>query len=104
MGLKRRVEMILLNIFNYVIVIAKETIQIGIDEETTKFVNRLIRSGFFKTKSDAIRYILSIGMTATNKFPEVSDKIEKLKLMERSIGMTHIYLKFTNQKFTALQE
>ena len=64
----------------------KETIQIRIDEETSKFVNRLLRSGLFKTKSEAFRYILSKGVTAAEKFPEVSDKVDKLMFKEKSIG------------------
>ena len=50
---------------------AKETIQIRIDEETAKIVNLLLGSGLFKTKSEALRYILSLGITAANRFPEV---------------------------------
>ena len=49
--------------YNYVIVMAKETIQIRIDEETSKYVERMLRSGLFKTKSDALRYILSAGIS-----------------------------------------
>ena len=71
---------------------AKETIQIRIDEETSKFVNRMLRSGLFRTKSDAIRYILSAGMTAAAKFPEVSEKVEKLKSMEKTTGRPPIKL------------
>ena len=54
-----------------VFVMAKETIQIRIDEETAKIVNLLLGSGLFKTKSEALRYILSLGITAANRFPEV---------------------------------
>ncbi len=54
-----------------VLVMAKETIQIRIDEETAKIVNLLLGSGLFKTKSEALRYILSLGITAANRFPEV---------------------------------
>ncbi|MGC8505219.1 MAG: hypothetical protein ACP5NK_00705 [Thermoplasmata archaeon] len=71
---------------------AKQTIQIRIYEETARFVNRLLWSGLFKTKSEALRYILSMGITATNKFPEVSEKVEKLKFMEKSIGRIPIEL------------
>ncbi|MCL4480714.1 MAG: ribbon-helix-helix domain-containing protein, partial [Candidatus Thermoplasmatota archaeon] len=63
---------------------AKETIQIRIDEETSRFVNRMLSSGLFRTKSEAIRYILSAGITAAAKFPEVSEKVEKLKSMEKT--------------------
>lgn len=65
---------------------AKETIQIRINEETAMFVNRMLLSGIFKTKSEALRYILSMGISATEKFPEISAKVEKLKLMEKSTG------------------
>lgn len=71
---------------------AKETIQIRIDEETSKFVNRMLRSGIFKTKSDALRYILSVGITAVAKFPEVSEKVERLKSMEKTTGRLPIEL------------
>ncbi len=78
--------------YHYVIVMAKETIQIRVDEETSKFVNRMLRSGLFRTKSDAIRYILSAGITAASKFPEVSEKVEKLKSMEKTTGRPPIEL------------
>ncbi|MCL5439567.1 MAG: hypothetical protein M1595_01490 [Candidatus Thermoplasmatota archaeon] len=71
---------------------AKETIQIRIDEETSKFVNRMLRSGLFRTKSDALRYILSAGITAAAKFPEVSEKVERLKSMEKTTGRPPIEL------------
>lgn len=71
---------------------AKETIQIRIDEETSKFVNRMLRSGIFRTKSDALRYILSVGITAVAKFPEVSEKVERLKSMEKTTGRLPIEL------------
>ena len=71
---------------------AKETIQIRIDEETSKFINRMLRSGLFSTKSDALRYILSSGMSAAAKFPEVSEKVERLKSMERTAGRPPIEL------------
>lgn len=70
----------------------KETIQIRIEEETAKFVNRLLGSGLFKTKSEALRYILSMGITAVNRFPEVYEKIAKLKVMEKSTGRTPVEL------------
>lgn len=65
---------------------AKETIQIRIDEQTAKFVDKMLLAGIFKTKSEAFRYILSMGISATEKFPEISAKVEKLKLMEKSTG------------------
>ena len=71
---------------------AKETIQIRIDEETSKFVNRMLRTGLFRTKSDALRYILSAGITAVGKFPEVSEKVERLKSMEKASGRPSIEL------------
>ena len=71
---------------------AKEKIQIRIDEETSKFVNLMLRSGLFRTKSDALRYILSAGITAAAKFPEVSEKVEKLKSMEKTSGRPPIEL------------
>ena len=71
---------------------AKETIQIRIDEETSKFVNRMLRSGIFRTKSDALRYILSVGITAVARFPEVSEKVERLKSMEKTTGRPPIEL------------
>ena len=78
--------------YHYVIVMAKETIQIRIDEETSKFVNRMLRSGLFRTKSDAIRYILLAGINAAAKFPEVSEKVEKLRSMEKTTGRLPIEL------------
>jgi hypothetical protein len=78
--------------YNYVIVMAKETIQIRINEETAMFVNRLLLSGIFKSKSEALRYILSMGISATKKFPEISAKVEKLKFMEKSTGRISIDL------------
>lgn len=71
---------------------AKKTIQIRIDEDTYKFVNKLIRSGLFKTKSEALRYILSMGITAAEKFPEVFEKVERLTAIERSTGRNPILL------------
>ncbi len=71
---------------------AKKTIQIRIDEDTNKFVNKLIRSGLFKTKSEALRYILSMGITAAEKFPEVFEKVERLTAIERSTGRNPILL------------
>ena len=71
---------------------AKETIRIRIDEETSKFVNRMLRTGLFRTKSDALRYILSAGITAAAKFPEVSEKVERLKSMEKASGRLFIEL------------
>ena len=65
---------------------AKVTIQIRIDEETYKFVNRMLRSCLFRTKSDALRYILPLRMTSDAKFPEISEKDEKLKSMEKTAG------------------
>ncbi|MCL5787988.1 MAG: ribbon-helix-helix domain-containing protein [Candidatus Thermoplasmatota archaeon] len=70
----------------------KKTIQIRIDEDTYKFVNKLIRSGLFKTKSEALRYILSMGITAAEKFPEVFEKVERLTAIERSTGRNPILL------------
>ncbi|MCL4342112.1 MAG: hypothetical protein M1431_08480 [Candidatus Thermoplasmatota archaeon] len=63
---------------------AKETIHIRIDEETSKFINRMLRSGLFRTKSDALRYILSAGITSASNFPDVSEKVERLKSMEKT--------------------
>ena len=71
---------------------AKKTIQIRIDEDTYKFVNKLLRSGLFKTKSEALRYILSMGITAAEKFPEVFEKVERLTAIERSTGRNPILL------------
>ncbi|MCL5786988.1 MAG: hypothetical protein AAE987_07300 [Thermoplasmataceae archaeon] len=70
----------------------KKTIQIRIDEDTYKFVNKLLRSGLFKTKSEALRYILSMGITAAEKFPEVFEKVERLTAIERSTGRNPILL------------
>ena len=71
---------------------AKETIRIRIDEETSKFVNRMLRTGLFRTKSDALRYILSAGITAAAKFPEVSEKVERLKSRQKTSGRPPIEL------------
>lgn len=46
----------------------------------------MLRSGLFKTKSEAFRYILSKRVTTADKFPEVSDKVDKLNFKEKSIG------------------
>ena len=78
--------------YNYVIVMAKETSQIRIDEETSKYVERMLRSGLFKTKSDALMYILSAGISILAKFPEVSEKVEILKSMEKTTGRPPIEL------------
>lgn len=64
----------------------KETIQIRIDEETAKFVNRLLGSGLFKTKSEALRYILSMGITAVNRFPKFMKKSRSLRLWRNLRG------------------
>ena len=71
---------------------AKETIQIRIDEDTSRFVERLLRSGLFKTKSDALRYLLSMGISAASKFPDVSEKVEQIEYIERSTGSSPIIL------------
>ena len=78
--------------YNYVIVMAKETIQIRIDADTSRFVQRLLRSGRFKTKSDALRYLLSMGISAASKFPDVAEKVEQFEYIERSTGSSPIIL------------
>ncbi len=70
----------------------KETIQIRIDEDTSKFVEGLLRSGLFKTKSDAIRHLLSKGMRASVEFSEIAEKVNKLKSLEKSTGKPPIEL------------
>ncbi|MHB8361455.1 MAG: hypothetical protein ACYDAO_10445 [Thermoplasmataceae archaeon] len=72
---------------------AKETIQIRIDEGTSRFVDHMLRAGLFKTKSDAIRYLLSKGMSASTEFPEISEKVDKLKSLEKSTGKSPIELR-----------
>ena len=71
---------------------AKETIQIRIDEETSRFVERLLRSGLFRTRSDAIRHLLSKGMSASVEFPEIAEKVKKLRSLEKSTGKFPIEL------------
>ena len=78
--------------YNHVIVMAKETIQIRIDEDTSRFVERLLRSGLFKTKSDAIRHLLSKGISASVEFSEITEKVKELKSLEKSAGRTPIEL------------
>lgn len=78
--------------YNYVIVMAKQTIQIRIDEDTSQFVEKLLRSGLFKTKSDALRYLLSMGISAASKFPDIAEKVKRLKSIERSTGKSPIVL------------
>ena len=78
--------------YNYVIAMAKETIQIRVDEKTSRFVESLLVSGLFKTKSDAIRYLLSMGISATRKFSDVGEKVESLKRFEKSKGKFPIEL------------
>lgn len=72
---------------------AKENIQIRIDEETSKFVDHLLRTGLFKTKSDAIRYLLSKGISVSAKFPEIAQKVDKLRSLEKSTGKSPIELR-----------
>ena len=71
---------------------AKETIQIRIDEDTSRFVERLLRSRLFKTKSDALRYLLTMGISAASKFPDVAKKVEQFEYIERSTGSSPIIL------------
>lgn len=44
----------------------------------------MLMSCLFRTKSDALRYILPLRMTADAKFPEISEKDEKLKSMGKT--------------------
>ena len=78
--------------YNYVIVMARETVQIRIDEDTSRFVDKLIKSGIFMTKSDALRYIISLGISASEDFPEILDKVVQLKALEKSTGRIPIEL------------
>ena len=71
---------------------AKETIQIRIDEDTSKFVDGLLRAGLFKTKSDAIRHLLSKGMSASVEYSEIAEKVKKLKSLDKSTGEPPIEL------------
>ena len=70
----------------------KETIQIRVDEKTSRFVESLLASGLFKTKSDAIRYLLSMGISASRRFSGVGEKVEILKRLEKSNGKFPIEL------------
>ena len=58
----------------------------------TKFYSLKFAMLRFKTKSDAIRYLLSMGISATRKFSGVGEKVESLKRLEKSKGKFPIEL------------
>jgi Arc/MetJ-type ribon-helix-helix transcriptional regulator len=62
---------------------AKDTIQIRIDEDTKKFIETLVKSNLFKTRSDAIRYLLSMGMSNAGDIDDILKKVDRLKELER---------------------
>jgi len=72
---------------------AKETVQIRIDEKTSRFVELMLRTGLFNTKSDAIRYLLSKGVSASMDLPEIARKVDKLRSIEESTRTCPIELR-----------
>lgn len=88
--------------YNYVIVMAKQTIQIRIDERISDLVDSLVKSRMFNTKSEAIRYLLSLGVSSAIDLEKTMEKVNLLREMEKKgkipIELPGALKKFLNER------
>ncbi len=81
---------------------AKQTIQIRIDERTGDLVDSLVKSRMFNTKSEAIRYLLFLGVSSAMDLEETMEKVSLLREMEKGgripIKLPGALKKFLNER------
>ncbi len=68
-------------------------LQLRISETDIRFADLLVGAGICKTRSDAFRYLIDIGVSKSSELPEIFAKVQELKELEKRTGMIPIDLK-----------
>lgn len=65
---------------------ATEIVQVRIDSRDIEFVDFLVKAGICRNKSEAIRYLLSVGISSSQELPQIVKAVEDLKKLEKESG------------------
>ena len=58
---------------------AYEIVQIRMEHADLEFVDFLVKAGICKTRSNAIRYLVSLGISSSKKLPQIIKVVEELR-------------------------
>ena len=54
-------------------------VQIRMERGDLEFIDFLVKAGICKTRSDAIQYLVSLGISSSKKLPQIIRVVEELK-------------------------
>lgn len=63
-----------------------QVVPVRLDSELLEFINMLVRLGVFKSRSEALRELISYGLEKFRWIPEVIEAVEKLFELEKKEG------------------
>ena len=77
-----------------------EIVQIRMERGDLEFIDFLVKAGICKTRSDGIRYLVSLGISSSKKLPQIIRVVEERDILPQ---LTRVASRFSDRSYHCWQ-